>query len=405
MLFRSHNVSFVSVTQDINTSTSAGRMMLNILMTFAQYEREVIAERIRDKIAGAKKRGKFCGGSPPLGYNTDGNKKLIINTKEAEIIEAVFKRYSELGSVKKVAAELNRQGLRSKSWISKKGKKRGGQEFNTSHIYRILGNYTYIGKVLHKGKVYQGEHEAIVSEELWEKVHAMFKVNMVSTGRSSAYTPLKGLIRCGYCGGSMTPAYTVNKNKRYTYFQCLKDSRRGESCCPLKRVPAGDVEIAVLKQLAAIFKTPTLLVKTYTLAQKAETEKRKILEKRLPELTKLLEAVRKKINAYSNMENQESMNELRLEFKELNQEMLDKSAKLKRIKTKPMEEADVLEALDNIGSIWAELFPGEKQHLMNLMIDNIILWIDNMKMELKTANMTKLLSEIINIHVKERLTL
>ena len=167
--FEQHNVSFVSVTQDINTSTSSGRMMLNILMTFSQFEREIITERIKDKIAGAKKRGKYCGGPPPLGYDPDENKKLIVNTKEAAVIEFIFRRYSELGSAKKVAAELNQQGLHTKSWTSKKGIKRPGREFNTSHIYRILGNYTYVGKVLHKDKVYQGEHKAIISEQLWGK--------------------------------------------------------------------------------------------------------------------------------------------------------------------------------------------------------------------------------------------
>ena len=228
----------------------------------------------------------------------------------------------------------------------------------------------------------------------------MLKVNQVSTGKSSIFTPLKGLIRCGYCGGSMTPTYTVKNNKRYTYFQCLKDSKRGESCCPLKRVPAGDIEKTILQQLASIFKTPSLLVQTYASAQNAEAEESKILQKRLAELPYLLEVARTKINTQPNMENQDSLTDLRLEFNRLNQEMLEISAKLKRLKTKPLKETDILEALDNINGIWAELFPGEQQHLMNLLIDNIVLRKDSMKMELKTANMTQLVSEIVNIHTK-----
>jgi site-specific DNA recombinase len=398
--FEQHNVSFVSVTQDINTSTSSGRMMLNILMTFSQFEREIVTERIKDKIAGAKRRGKYCGGPPPLGYDPNESKKLIVNSKEAAIIEFIFRRYSELGSAKKVAAELNRQGLRTKSWTSKKGLKRPGREFNTSHIYRILGNYIYVGKVFHKGKVFQGEHQAIISEQLWEKVQAMLKTNRVSTGKSSSFTPLKGLIRCGYCGGSMTPTYTVKNNKRYTYFQCLKDSKRGESCCPLKRVPAGDIEKTILQQLAGIFKTPSLLVETYASAQKIEAEERKILQKRMAELPYLREVARAKINVHPNMGNQNDLADLRLEFNRLNQEMFETSARLKRLKTKPLKETDILEALDNINGIWAELFPGEQQRLLNLLIDNIVLRKDSMKMELKTANMTQLVSEIVNIYAK-----
>jgi site-specific DNA recombinase len=372
-------------------------MMLNILMTFSQFEREIVTERIKDKIAGAKRRGKYCGGPPPLGYDPNENKKLIVNTKEATIIEFIFRRYSELGSAKKVAVELNQQGLHTKSWTSKKGIKRPGREFNTSHIYRILGNYIYVGKVLHKDKVYQGEHKAIISEQLWKKVHAMLKVNSSSTKKTPILSPLKGLIRCGYCGGSMTPTYTLKNNKRYTYFQCLKDSKRGESCCPLKRVPAGDIEKTVLQQLAAIFKTPSLLVKTYASAQHMESEAREKLQKRLAKLPDLLEVVRKKINRCST---EDTLVDLRFEFNQLNQEMLEASAKLKRLKTKPLRETDILAALDNINGIWEELFPGEKQHLMNLLIDNIILRKDKMKMELKTANMTHLVSEIINIHAK-----
>jgi site-specific DNA recombinase len=235
---------------------------------------------------------------------------------------------------------------------------------------------------------------------LWEKVQAMLKTNRVSTGKSSSFTPLKGLIRCGYCGGSMTPTYTVKNNKRYTYFQCLKDSKRGESCCPLKRVPAGDIEKTVLQQLAGIFKTPSLLVKTYVLAQRAEAEERKVLEKRMAELPYLREVARAKINVHPNIENQDDLADLRLEFNRLNQEMFEVSARLKRLKTKPLKETDILEALDNINGIWAELFPGEQQHLMNLLIDNIVLRKDSMKMELKTANMTQLVSEIVNIYAK-----
>lgn len=198
----------------------------------------------------------------------------------------------------------------------------------------------------------------------------------------------------------MTPTYTVRNNKRYTYFQCLKDSKRGESCCPLKRVPAGDVENAILRQFSALFRTPSLLAKTYASLQKAEAEEREILQKRLAELSALLKAVREKIEACVNTGNESELTDLRTEFNQFNQEMLDADAQLKRIKTAPLEETDIIDALDNINALWAELFPGEQQHLMNSLVDNIVLKKDSMKMELKTANMTELVSEIVNIHVK-----
>ena len=198
----------------------------------------------------------------------------------------------------------------------------------------------------------------------------------------------------------MTPTYTLKNNKRYNYFQCLKDSKRGESICPLKRIPAGDIESAVLQQFSAVFRTPSLLAKTYASLQEAEAGEREILQKRQVELSGLLETVRKRIKVCAKTGNGDELTNLRTEFNRLNQEMFNARAQLKRMKTAPLKETDIIEALDNINALRAELFPGEQQHLMNLLVDNIVLKKDNMKMELKTANMTELVSEIINIHVK-----
>ena len=399
-MLEKHNVSFVSVTQDINTSTSAGRMMLNILMTFAQYEREVIAERIRDKIAASKRRGKYCGGPPPLGYNTKEDKKLVINAKEAEIIKFIFKRYTELASAKKIAGELNAKGYHTKSRTSKKGVKRPGREFDSSYIYRVLNNYIYIGKIVHKDNIYEGEHQAIITESLWNKVHKLIKSNRCSRGVTQSFNPFKSLIRCGYCGGSMTPTYTVKNNKRYTYFQCLKDSKRAESECPLKRVPAGDIERAVLRNLGTLFKIPTLLAKTYASLQEIEKEKNDKLQERFRELIQVQVKLKNKINSCSKNGKESKLTELREQFTKLTQEMLQVNRQIKRFKTAPIKETDIIDAFNDIDALWAELFPGEQQHLMTQLIDNIVLFKDCMKMEFKTTDMTELVSEIINIHTK-----
>lgn len=159
-LFNEKGVSFVSVTQHFNTTDPTGRMFLGILITFAQYEREVIAERIRDKVAAAKRRGKYCGGPAILGYDVDReNKKLLTNPDEAPLVQHIFRRFTQLASAKKLAQELNEQGYKTKSWTTKKGKHREGTEWNTGHIYRLLGNRTYNGEVVHKGNSYPGEHQ------------------------------------------------------------------------------------------------------------------------------------------------------------------------------------------------------------------------------------------------------
>ena len=150
-MFNEREVCFVSVTQQISTTDSTGRMMLNVLMTFAQYEREVIAERIRDKVAAAKRRGKYCGGVPILGYDVDReSKKIIVNPEEAKIVQYIFQRFIQLGSAKNMGRELNEQGYRTKSWTTKKGKVRKGAKWNTGHIYRLLNNRVYIGEVAHE---------------------------------------------------------------------------------------------------------------------------------------------------------------------------------------------------------------------------------------------------------------
>ena len=226
--FEHHGASFVSVTQDINTSTSAGRMMLNILMTFAQYEREVIAERIRDKIAGAKRRGKHCGGRPALGYDADKDtKKLKINKSEAKIVREMFELYNKLGSANEVVRVLNEKGYHTKEWKNRKGVIHRGGEFKSDGVYRMLNNPLYIGNVVHKDKIYNGEHSAIIAQVSWDKVQQTLSANMMSSGRKqrTAAVPFKGLLKCGYCGGAMGITFTNSPKKgvRYYYYLCNQD--------------------------------------------------------------------------------------------------------------------------------------------------------------------------------------
>ena len=261
--FDNHGVSFVSVTQEINTSTSAGRMMMNILMTFAQYEREVIADRVRDKIAAAKKRGKHCGGYPVLGYDSDPNtKKLVINRREAKIVRFIFGKYLETGSAKAVSTALELKGFRGKVWVTKKGVKHDGQKINNQMIYRMLKSPLYIGRVPHKDTSYPGEHEAIIDQDTWDKAQLLLKNNMNhdATKRTNKVNPFAGLMFCGSCGGAMILSHTVkHKNKQYAYYICLEDTKRNISTCPIKRIPTDAFDKLVLEQIGALFQTPTML--------------------------------------------------------------------------------------------------------------------------------------------------
>jgi site-specific DNA recombinase len=282
-MLEQHDVSFVSVTQDINTSTSAGRMMLNILMTFSQYEREIIAERILISVAGAKRRGKHCGGPPVLGYDADSEKKkLIINHEEAKIVKLIFERYIALGSARDVAKELNEKGYRTKKWESKKGKVYGGGDFTPDYIYRTLSNPLYIGRVRHHDKTYPGEHDGIIAQNLWDNVQAFIAKSRKAHGyvKKKIDSPFKGLLKCGYCGGSLGITYTKGKNRTYTYYVCIKNTNTAVCNCPLASVPAGEADKMILAQLGSIIKTPSLLAKVYEEGKSKDTDKEKKLLKR-----------------------------------------------------------------------------------------------------------------------------
>src|SRR5215472_4542453 len=167
-VFDGHGVSFVAVTQQFNTTTSMGRLTLNVLLSFAQFEREVTGERIRDKIAASKRKGMWVGGLVPLGYEVrDG--KLVIVSSEAKTVRQIFQRYAELGSVRLLKDELDRREIRPKVRVAKNGKGSGGESFSRGALYTLLGNPIYIGEVRHKGTRHPGLHEAIIERALWNK--------------------------------------------------------------------------------------------------------------------------------------------------------------------------------------------------------------------------------------------
>jgi DNA invertase Pin-like site-specific DNA recombinase len=174
--------SFVSLTQQFNTTTSMGRLTLNILLSFAQFEREVIGERIRDKIAASKRKGMWMGGVPPLGHRAQDGKLLVIES-EAEIVRAIFRRYAELGSVRLLRDELEAQAIRSKSWTTTSGRRVGGKSFSRGALYLTLQNRLYRGEIVHKGQSHPGEHTPIIDQPLWDAVQAQLNAN--STERRS----------------------------------------------------------------------------------------------------------------------------------------------------------------------------------------------------------------------------
>ena len=212
--FNKYGVGFCAVTQDISSATSTGRMMLNILMTFAQYEREIIAERIKDKLSASKRKGKYVGGLLPLGYDADSEAmKIIINQEEAESVKLIFSEYVRTGSLKQVQRLLEERNIRTKSWTSKKGIAHGGNPIKLPVLRDMLINPIYIGKLRYQGKIYDAEHEGIISPELWQKAQAALKANKRGTPQrtSNSIKPFAGLVYCGNCNAPMFTSKAVKK--------------------------------------------------------------------------------------------------------------------------------------------------------------------------------------------------
>ena len=249
-------VSFVSVTQQFNTTTSMGRLTLNVLLSFAQFEREVTGERIRDKIAASKRKGMWMGGRVPVGYDVK-ERKLIVNPEGADLVRRLFRLYLELGSVLKLKAHLDLEGIRSKERASPTGEKSGGTSYSRGALYRVLQNRIYVGEIPHRGNIYPGQHAGIIPTELWEQVQAQLRSD--SQGRRNglkANCPslLLGLLHDGQ-GNRFTPSHTVKNGKRYRYYVCQEKVDADGAQRKRTRIPAHDVERQVVLRLQAFLQS------------------------------------------------------------------------------------------------------------------------------------------------------
>jgi len=260
-VMEAHGVTFVSVTQSFNTTTSMGRLTLNILLSFAQFEREVIGERIRDKFAASRARGMWMGGKVPLGYDVC-DRKLVVNEAEATVVRRVFEGFADLQSGTELAKVLQRENRTSKT----------GRLLNKGDVYKLLNNRTYVGEAAHKGQVYPGQHTAIISRALWDQVHAALKESpRVRANKNRNQTPalLKGLI-FGVDGRALSPTHTRRRGRLYHYYvsqSVLKGVDTGSDL--VRRVSAAEIESLVVDQVRGLLRQPEIVVGTW-LAARAE---------------------------------------------------------------------------------------------------------------------------------------
>jgi site-specific DNA recombinase len=259
-MFERRKTTFVSITQSFNTTDAMGRMHLNIMLTFAQYEREATGERIRDKFAASRKRGMWMGGWAPLGYEVK-DRKLIVNEVDAKLVRSIFRRFLKTGSATTLARELIAENVRNKY----------NKLIDKGILYKMLNNPVYIGVAVHKGVSYSGEHAGIIDRKIWDKVQARFQQSPRKRAASTrAQTPslLKGII-FDATGTAMSPTHTRKNGRLYRYYLSQIVLKQGSGDCSVARVPAAEIEKIVIDQVRILLLSPEIIVQTWRSSRKS----------------------------------------------------------------------------------------------------------------------------------------
>jgi site-specific DNA recombinase len=373
--FEKHKVSFVSVTQAFNTASSMGRLVLNVLLSFAQFEREMISERTRDKIAAARRKGKWSGGMPVLGYGVE-NTKLVVDPNEAPMVRQIFEMYLEQQSLLAVVQELSRRGWRTKQWKTKKGELRGGRVFDKVAVYNLLTNVVFVGKVRYKDEVHAGEHEAIVDVGVFERAQTLLARNGRSGGRAvrnKHNALLRGILHCSTCGCGMSHAFTDKGSRQYRYYVCNHAQKRGWQTCPSPSIPAGEIERFVADQIKAVGRDPQVIKETLAQARRQAEEQieqltaeRERLQIRLradhAELSRLAALARP--NDPRLADTHDRLHEAERRDSEIDSELATLDADV-------VDEAEVAAALADFDAVWDCLAPREQARIVELLVERV----------------------------------
>ena len=331
-VFEEYGTTFVSVTQQINTTDAMGRMMLNILLAFAQFERELTAERIRDKFAASKKKGLWMHGICPLGYDVV-DRRLVVTEREAEQVRTIFRRFVELGSILKVVQEARARGWCNKTWTTKAGTVRPGKLHDKSSIHGMLHCRTYLGELKHRGEYVESTHPAIIDEALWDEAHTLLQVNgrvRSAASRGKVDFLLKGLLT-GPDGRALSPWHTTKANGRtYRYYLSTRDIHEGRGTSGLPRLPAAELEVAVVGQLRQLLRAPEMI------------------EAMIPQALAL---------------------------------------------DPTLDEAQVTVAMTQVDRVWEQLFPAEQQRLVRLLVERVIVTPTNLELRLRPGGIGSLAAD------------
>lgn len=389
-IFDRYGAAFVSVTQPIDTTSSVGRLMRSILMDFAQFEREMIGERTRDKLAAMARKGKRVGGRLLIGYDIDQEKKTIkANQEEADIANEMFKIYLNTRSLVETSRILNEKGYRLKKWISRNGKPCGGSKFNGANLWNHLKNPIYIGKIRYKGEVLAGEHSGIVPEEIFDDVQAALAKN--GDGRRKRHIPkrkrvhiLGGLVRCTVCNTTMTASHShPRKDQWFYYYRCLSVIKSGKSGCKIGSVPAESLEDFILDRLRLLSENTELVERITAEARMASNHsipEKKAEKSNTASLLGSLDSEKRNLLAVLGKEGtnssrysiiMERLDECKVEEEALKAKLLRLENELNQLETQTID-AEVLRGnLDNFLKVFGRLREEEQQEFLSILIKEI----------------------------------
>lgn len=380
-LLEKHNVGFVSTTQSFDTRTSMGRLTLNILASFSQFEREVISERTRDKINATRRKGMFTGGRPVLGFDVV-DRKLVLNTAEAETVRTIFALYLEHGGLVATVEELARRGIRNKSWTTQEGRHVIGKLFDKVSLRTLLTNPVHTGRMRCGDLLVEGQHDAIVSVKVFDQVQRALQDNRrpfrVRLGSHGAL--LNGLLLCARCGAAMSLEANTRGPRVHRYYHCTTAQKQGAAACPGSRAPAGGMEDIVLRHIRAIGTDPEVLHATIAASQRRRTEQQPALAaeaRRLHNDRVVLVGQRKHmLDALQNGGTATSAIAGRIT--QLDEQLaqikarLDEVAELEaEVKNGEVDEAAFRSALANFETVWEALAPRERQRVLHLLVETV----------------------------------
>jgi len=381
--FEKHGVSFVSITQQFNSATSMGRLVLNVLLSFAQFEREIIAERTRDKMAATRRKGKWSGGTPVLGYDLDPRGgRLHVNEEEAERVCIIFALYLEHRALLPVVQELERRGWVSKQWQTRHGRQRAGRPFTKTSLYRLLTNVIYAGKVRYKDEIHDGEQPALIDADTFGRVQALLRSHGPTLGPPSLHrftSLLKGLLRCVPCDCAMTPAHTTRKGgQRYRYYTCVNAQKRGWDNCPSKSIPAAEIEQVVVEQIQRLGRDPLVLENMLTQVRQedetrvAEWEGERLgLERDLLRGQSEVRRLLTEVGAGASGGVVTRLAELQARLGQIEQRLARLRGQMEALQQERLDEAAATQALSGLVPAWERMTPDEQGRIVRLLVSRV----------------------------------